>query len=178
MPSLSVTALAVDPTNPNVIYAGTGSASSSIFSNRAAVAKGVLKSTDGGQTWTLVGRQQFAGSTIKAVEISAAGVLMVTTDGTGVGGGGLFRSTDGGASFTDLRTANLNKPTDGIDNDGDGTLDEADEAFPAGAVTDLIIDPLNPSRMFAGVAGLGVYVSKDAGQNWNPVNTGITRLAT
>ena len=178
MPSLSVTALAVDPTNPNVIYAGTGSASSSIFSNRAAVAKGVLKSTDGGQTWTLVGRKQFSGSTIKAVEISAAGVLMVTTDGTGVGGGGLFRSTDGGANFTDLRAASVNKPTDGIDNDGDGTVDEADEAFPAGAVTDLIIDPLNPSRMFAGVAGRGVYLSNDGGQNWNPVNTGITRLAT
>jgi outer membrane protein OmpA-like peptidoglycan-associated protein len=178
MPSLSITALAVDPSNPNIIYAGTGSASSSSFSGRAAVAMGVLKSTDGGQTWTLVGRSQFLGSTIKAVEVTAGGVLMVTTDGTGVGGGGLFRSTNGGASFSDLRFDSLGKLTDTIDNDGDGTVDEADEAFPAGAVTDLILDPVNLLRMFAGVAGKGVYISDDAGQSWSPVNNNISRLAT
>ena len=46
----AIGALAVDPTNPRVIYAGTGEANYSIDSNFGA---GILRSADGGTTWTL-----------------------------------------------------------------------------------------------------------------------------
>jgi len=47
-PSLEIGALALDPSNPDTVYAGT-SFSNSFFSNLGA---GILKSSDGGATWT------------------------------------------------------------------------------------------------------------------------------
>ena len=50
--SLAVGSIAIDPSNPNVVYVGTGEANNSCDSYFGA---GILKSTDAGSTWTLIG---------------------------------------------------------------------------------------------------------------------------
>jgi MBG domain (YGX type) len=49
--SLAIGAVAIDPNNPNTVFAGTGEAD---FSVDSYYGQGLLKSTDAGQTWTLI----------------------------------------------------------------------------------------------------------------------------
>jgi hypothetical protein len=101
------------------------------------------------------------------------GDLVVSTKATG--GNGLFRSTDGGQSFIDIADA---RTTDGIDNDGDTTKDEADEALFDRQVSDLAQDPGSPTRVYAAVPRVGVFISNDNGATWAPVNNaGLTNVA-
>src|SRR3989449_2005486 len=57
-PSLSIGSLAIDPTNSSIIYVGTGEQN---FSGDSYSGAGVLKSTDGGTTWTQQGANVFLG---------------------------------------------------------------------------------------------------------------------
>jgi photosystem II stability/assembly factor-like uncharacterized protein len=78
----SVRAFAIDPVNPQTLYAGTQ-------------ADGVFKSSDGGSTWTATSAEvpPFA---VNAMVVDSAGTVFVGNDA------GLFRSRDGGASWTIL----------------------------------------------------------------------------
>jgi outer membrane protein OmpA-like peptidoglycan-associated protein len=111
--SLSISALARDRADPQTIYAGTGRVSSFRTEGEGI---GILKSTDGGDTWTQIGRAFFNGTTITG--IYANGDNLVVTSQRGV-----FHSADGGAFFT--RITDQPRPTaDGVDNDGDTNIDE------------------------------------------------------
>jgi hypothetical protein len=154
MPSLAIGAVTVDPTDAsgNTVWAGTGS-----FSNgfEGGDAIGLYRTTDGGATWQLLGTEM-AGFRVKEVlpttVITGTGqlILVATTDG-----GGLFRSVDGGASFTQGATG-----------------------LPPGSVSSLIVDPNNPSTFFAAVPGQGIFRSTDgAGATWTQVTTGIPAAA-
>jgi hypothetical protein len=104
--------LAVDPSNPQVIYAGTGEANYVRDSDYGA---GVLKSTDGGNNWFLVSGR-FPGPSISRILVAPA------TDTKGVAAGttlyaavvpfgaiapnpscGIYRSDNGGISWRKLR---------------------------------------------------------------------------
>jgi Ca2+-binding RTX toxin-like protein/outer membrane protein OmpA-like peptidoglycan-associated protein len=186
-PTLSISALVISPrdadgalvtastpTSKLVLYAGTGSTSSgsALFNNLGATtAIGILKSSDGGATWTLL--DQLAGNAITSMVALRNGDLVVSTKATG--GNGLFRSTDGGQSFIDIADA---RTTDGINNDGDTDTDEADEALFDRAVSDLAQDPGSPTRVYAAVPRVGVFISNDNGATWAPVNNaGLTNVA-
>ncbi|HLQ78409.1 MAG TPA: hypothetical protein VK210_13700, partial [Terriglobia bacterium] len=78
--------------------------------------------------------------------------------------GGIFRSTNGGASFTKNE---LVAP-------GLGVI-PFEDAIPAGSVTDIVQDPfIGADRYYAAVTGGGVYVSNNSGQTWSQVNIGLT----
>lgn len=92
-PSLSMGALAIDPLNPNIIYAGTGEAT---YSGASYYGAGLLKTTDAGETWTNI-RTGLPNSTYfsrlhirpnKNDELIAA-----------LGNSGLYRSTNFGESW-------------------------------------------------------------------------------
>src|SRR5215510_14367374 len=80
----SVGAVAVAPSEPNVVYVGTGDRSGWSFTP----GKGVYKSTDGGKTWTNVGLRasQYIGSLIVAPR--DPNVVLVAAQGRGGRGGG------------------------------------------------------------------------------------------
>jgi fibronectin-binding autotransporter adhesin len=156
MASISISSLAFDPTDAThkTLVAGTGDisnggfASRSLFStpaNFGGLQNGLLYSTNGGTTWTHIGAAALSGQSV--VE---AGASFFT--------GALYRSTNGGATFTTVS--------------GTGGL-------PTGPVTSLVGDPANPNTFYAAVtasnagtkAQTAVYKSTDGGATWNAVFT-------
>jgi len=86
--NMAVTCITQNPTNTQELYLGTGEG----YGNADAIrGLGIYKSTDGGATWSLLPTTFFRVSKLK---FSAAGVLFASTST------GLFRSTNGGTSFT------------------------------------------------------------------------------
>ena len=137
--SLAMGSIAVDPTNPSIIYAGTGEQH---FSADSYYGCGVLRSADAGASWTQLGAAQFdtanGGAKIAKVAIdpTTPTTILVASDF------GVYRSTNSGTTFT---------------------------LSLSGSASDLVIDPSNPSIVYAaignafGAAANGVYKSTDGG---------------
>jgi photosystem II stability/assembly factor-like uncharacterized protein len=92
-PSLSIGSLALDPNNPSTIYAGTGEP----FTGDSFPGVGILKSTDGGQTWTNI-QGPFVNGHIGGIAVdpnNSQNVLAAFE-------GGVERSTDGGNTWTQV----------------------------------------------------------------------------
>ncbi len=125
--------LAIDPSQPQTIYAGTDG-------------EGVLKSTDGGGTWSAIN----AGLTNIVIHALAIDPARPQTIYAGTDGGGVFKSTDAGNSWSTANTS-LGDPY----------------------ILALAIDPTSPQTVYAGTYG-GVFKSADAGGSWSAINTGLT----
>jgi len=93
-PSLAIGALTIDPSNPDTIYAGTGEED---FAYDSYNGTGILKSTDGGQTWT---------NTVGPFDqVSISGLSVNPTDSTTILASssiGIFRSSDAGATWNSM----------------------------------------------------------------------------
>jgi photosystem II stability/assembly factor-like uncharacterized protein len=153
--SLAMGSIALDPLNPEIVYAGTGEQN---FSGDSYYGCGVLKSTNGGQTWTELGKDVFdlatGGRRIsrvvvdKATANTAGAIVFAATDN------GLFRSTDAGATWT-------RSPATGD---------------PSGAITDIVADTTTAGVFYAaggdisGPARNGIYRTTDSGVSWTKVS--------
>jgi hypothetical protein len=98
LPNLAIASLAMDPTNSNVIYAGTGE----VYPGDGVRGAGIFKTTDGGANWThLTGTQNS--------EFYYVNKLVVSKNGThnvyAATWTGIWRSTDGGTTWTQVHTA-------------------------------------------------------------------------
>jgi hypothetical protein len=113
-PTLAVGALSYAPSNPQIIYVGTGEAT---FSGVSYGGEGILKSTDGGLNWVQLATTPFIKGTAFSdlvVSPSNANLLVASTAiglfgrpavrPAGIGARGLWRSTDGGATWTQTVT--------------------------------------------------------------------------
>jgi hypothetical protein len=112
--SVSVGAMAIDPNNLNTVYAGTGVPTTA---STAQPGIGILKSTNAGKSWTLIGANIFGpgstegGARISQISISDAPpgsglterIYVAVTSG-GEFGPGIYESTDGGNTWTDTTT--------------------------------------------------------------------------
>jgi len=158
--SLAIGALAVAPSDDAVIYAGTGEGA---LSGDSMFGDGILRSSNGGKNWAHVSGNYFQG-------VSVAGLAVDPTNADhlyaailrGRGGArrvtppshsryGLWESKDGGESWTLLK---------------------ASQSESNGA-TDVAIDPLNPSVVYASFWGDAMYKSTDGGANWSPMMNGL-----
>lgn len=156
----SIGALAIAPSNPKVIYAGTGE--SDIRSNLSS-GDGVYKSIDGGQTWMNVGLRETRQISKIVVDPKNADVVYVAALGHAYASNpdrGVYKSTDGGASWTKV-------------------LDQGPDI----GASDLAIAINNPSVLFAmtwnarrppwstyaplGGPGGGLFRSTDRGETWS-----------
>ncbi|HEX8117664.1 MAG TPA: hypothetical protein VF521_10375, partial [Pyrinomonadaceae bacterium] len=158
---LAVGWIAFAPSNPSVVYAGMGDMDSSYLGS------GVLKSTDGGQTWRRVSNQTLPDGVIARLEVDPTNPERVylaqhlTTDRSNnvSTAGGFYLSTDGGVNWTK-------------------TL--------AGQARDLVIHPSDPQTLYATLAARlttggagsppGLYRSTDGGATWANVPVPITGL--
>lgn len=169
---LSISSLSLDPTDPahKTLIAGTGlTANGSVAStyvSTGGLRDGLLYSNDGGATWTRLGASTFANQTVSDV-VSRGSVIVAGTyelSGTFVApiqktAGGLYRSTDGGATFAPLSGGS--------------------SGLPNGPVTSIVGDPANTSKLYAAVtapdqtnagrASTAIYVSNDTGATWTQI---------
>ncbi len=160
----SIGAVAVAPSDPNVIYAGTGSA---CIRGNVSPGDGIYKSTDAGKTWVHVGLEDAGQIGRIAVHPEDPDLAYVAVLGHAFGPNeqrGVFRSRDGGKTW-------------------ERVLFVSDRA---GAV-DLALDPTNPRILYAAVweavrkpwmfvsggEGSGLYRSRDGGDTWEKLERGF-----
>jgi photosystem II stability/assembly factor-like uncharacterized protein len=151
--SLAIGSIALDPSNHNIIYAGTGEDNNNLDGYTGA---GILKSTDGGTTWTnlpgpFVGPFDSAtgGGSIGSLAVHPSNGQILLAGASLPGNDGVFRSIDGGTNWTNVLG-------------GSG--------FPA---TGVVFDPTNGNNAFAAIGASqgnssnGIYGSTDAGVTWS-----------
>ncbi len=157
--TLAMGAIAIAPSNTSIIYAGTGEADDL----ESLYGMGILKSTDGGTTWTLSqgnpGKAEFNLQHISQIVVNPTNpnLVYVAVEGpenTGgpVGFAGIWVSANGGLNWKNTTTSiSVNAE-----------------------YTDLVMDPVNPNILFAAVgtihgnAANGLYVTTNGGQTWAP----------
>ena len=156
----NIGAVAVAPSNPKVIYVGTGE---SDIRNTLLTGDGMYKSTDAGKTWTKIGlaethvisRIVVDPSNPDIVYVAALGHVWAPNPERGV-----YKSTDGGKTWK--RILYVNDQTGAID---------------------LVMDPRDPQIMYAalwqahrthwgfssGGPGSGIYKTRDGGASWTNI---------
>ena len=160
--SLSIGTLDLDPTDAShqTLVAGVGRYSS--FGRIGGDRIGLLRTTDGGATWTEVADGGFfTGSNIYGVAARGATIIVtVESADAGANGDGLYRSTDTGATWTQI-------------SDGDGST----TGLPAGSYFDVAGNRLGTNRLFTAVFGAeanggvsGLYRSTDTGATWTKIS--------
>src|SRR5215472_1649947 len=153
----SVGAIAVSPADADVVYIGTGEG---FPRYPASFGDGVYKSEDGAKTWKRVGLEKTERIARIAIDPADAKVVLVAAMGHEWGPNeerGIFRSADGGATWT--RTLFVNATT---------------------GASDVAFDPKDPKIVYAGMfdyqrypwlirsggPGSGLYRSEDGGVTW------------
>ena len=127
--------LVVHPANPDLVLA--------IVSGQGA---GILKSTDGGNTWQLLANNRFEGQALNSIAVHPTDTDTMYLAAAWFG---LWKSTDGGANWDQL-------------------------SLPGGLATDVIIAKFDDKVLFAAVVGNsgaqqaqnGIYRSTDSGATW------------
>jgi uncharacterized protein (TIGR03437 family) len=179
---ISITSLALDPTNANIVYAGSAGG-------------GVFKTTNGGDTWTPM-RTGLAEGVYLDIEVDPGNPQTVYAANTSLqlsGRGALFKSTDGGQSWTGFGPVSVFSVTLDPANSSViylGTVLGVIKSVNAGppfeqptlstAVVDIAIDPSNPAVLYAATRFARVAKSADGGQTWVASSQGLPRseLAT
>lgn len=165
-PSLSVGALVMHPSNPNIIYCGTGEGNSAID---VYPGFGVLKSTDMGDTWNLVGLTEALH--IPSMDIHPlnpnivyASVMAFRSFGQNKG---IYKSTNGGVNWA--RVLFVSDSTSGVD----VKVSPDDLNIVYAAMWERIRTP--PSISKTGGISSGLYRSSNGGANWQQlgVSNGI-----
>lgn len=169
-----VRTIAIDPRAPSTLYAGTAGS-------------GIFKTTDSGQSWVSA---NLPGASVATITIGADSALYAGTRGK------IYQSVDGGktwrVSLTDMADPaffgiavdpkfpqivyegneyGVSKSTDrgqGWDSGGDDALKD---------VTFLQMHATKSGAVFAGTDGHGIFLSENAGAQWKPINTGLTKLS-
>src|SRR5213594_2419184 len=161
----SIGAIAVAPSNPNVIYVGTGAG---IIRPDLAIGDGMYKSTDAGKTWTHLGLRDTQQIARVEVDPKNPNRLFVAALGHPYGPNeerGIFRSTDGGASFQKVLYRDEN--TGGKDVD----IDPSDPNIVYATMWEQRQGPWE-NAAWGGSTG-GIFKSTDGGATWKPIMKGM-----
>lgn len=160
----NIGAIAVAPSDPNVIYVGTGNPD---VRNTMLTGDGMYKSTDGGKTWTkdglaateIISRIVVDPNNPDIVYVAALGHVLASNPQRGI-----YKSTDGGHTWGKILYVN----------DQTGAIDiEMDPSNPRTLYVAMWQVSRKPWLLSSGGPGSGIYKSTDAGVTW----TNITHAA-
>ncbi|MEN8928333.1 MAG: glycosyl hydrolase, partial [Flavobacteriales bacterium] len=158
--------ITIDPNNNASIWLGTGE---NVGGRHVGIGHGIYHSKDGGKTWEDMGLKNSEHISKIIVHPKNPDIIWVAAQGplwSKGGERGLYKSMDGGKTWKN--TLFINEWT---------------------GATDLVIDPTNPSILYAatwqrhrnvavlmgGGPGTSVYKSTDGGENWNKIDNGIPK---
>jgi photosystem II stability/assembly factor-like uncharacterized protein len=173
LPSLAIGALAMDPNNPNILYAGTGEN----FAGFAGM--GVFKSVNGGASWTFLnststdttvnslGTEWGAINRIAISPFNSNLLLVATARTSSTRQGAIMRSVDGGNTWTRILLA-----AGSVTSGSNTNFGNASPPVPM----DVRFDPNNANNVVAGTANGHMYYSRDAGQSWTQTGPLLTTL--
>ena len=164
--SYSTGCITLDPSNPEIVWLGTGE---NVGGRHVAYGDGVYRSADGGKTWKNMGLKNSEHISEIIVHPDNSNVVWVAAQGplwTKGGERGLYKTTDGGTTWKRV-------------------LGDAEWT----GVTDIMIDPRNPSILYAatwdrhrtvaalmgGGPGTGLYRSDDGGEHWTQLTQGLPK---
>jgi photosystem II stability/assembly factor-like uncharacterized protein len=166
-PTTSIGDVAVAPSNPDIVWMGTGEANIFRSSNAGA---GVYKSTDAGRTWQHMGLADTYTIPRIVIHPTNPDTVYVAASGhewTNNAERGLYQTTDGGKTWE--KVINVNEKTGVIDL----VMDPADPNTLYAATWQRVRLKWNDPRTFADYTGSGVHKSTDGGKTWAPINTGL-----
>ena len=170
-PSQSIGAIAVAPSDHNIIYVASGEG---LHRPDLSVGNGIYKSTDAGKTWTHLGLRD--GQQIPALVVDPRDPNKVFAAVLGHPYGpnqerGVFRSTDGGNTWQKILYKDEN--TGGSDIEID--LSNPDVLY--ASLWEAREGPWEDNNQFQGIGG-GLFKSTDAGNTWHPLTNGLPKNVT
>src|SRR5947207_6680755 len=130
----SIGALAVAPSDPNIVWAGTGEA---FIRSHISVGEGIFKSTDGGKTWSRMGLEKTGRIARVVVDPANPNIVLACALGHAYGPQqerGVFRTSDGGSNWERVLFVDPNT-----------------------GCSDLAMDPANSRILFAGMSQLEIH---------------------
>jgi photosystem II stability/assembly factor-like uncharacterized protein len=164
--SYSIGCVVLDPSNPEIVWVGTGE---NVGGRHVAFGDGVYRSGDGGANWKNMGLKNSQHISEIIVDPTDSNTVYVASQGplwSPGGDRGLFKTTDGGATWTNVLS------------DGEWT-----------GVTDVVMDSRNSQILYAAtwqhhrtVAAVidggpesGIYRTDDGGSNWTRLKQGLPK---
>ncbi len=156
-PVSSVGSLAIAPSDPNIVWAGTGE---TFIRSHISLGQGIYKSIDAGKTWKLMGLEQTGRIGRVLINPRNADIVFACALGHAYGPQperGVFRTSDGGTTWQQVLKVDENT-----------------------GCSDIVMDPNNSNLLFAGMwqlelhtwnrtsggPGSGLYKSTDGGLTW------------
>ena len=163
-PSYSTGCITLDPSNPETVWVGSGE---NVGGRHVGYGDGIYKSLNGGKTWKNMGLKNSEHISEIIVHPTNSDIVWVAAQGplwNKGGERGLYKTTDGGSSWK--KVLGNNEWT---------------------GVTDIMIDPRNPKRLYAatwdrhrtvaalmgGGPGTALYRSEDGGETWTELTNGL-----
>ena len=165
-PTQSIGDLAIARSNPDILYVASGEG---LRRPDLSVGDGIYKSVDGGRTWTHLGLRD--GQAIPAIRVDPRDPDRVFAAVLGHPYGpneerGIFRSTDGGATWQKVLYRNAN--TGGCDLE----IDPSNPDIVYAALWESRLGPWEDRNEFDGTSG-GIFKSTDGGSTWTRLSTGL-----
>jgi photosystem II stability/assembly factor-like uncharacterized protein len=156
----SIGSLAIAPTDPNIVWAGTGE---TFIRSNISIGNGIYKSTDAGKTWTRMGLEKTGRIGRIVIDPHDPNVVFAAALGHSYGPQperGVYRTRDGGKTWEQVLFVDENT-----------------------GASDIAMDPNNPQILFAGMwqleiktwgkfsggPGSGIFVSRDGGTTWKRI---------
>jgi photosystem II stability/assembly factor-like uncharacterized protein len=168
MPVAAIGALAVAPSDPSVVWAGTGEAWA--IRDSDVIGDGIYKSVDAGRTWVHKGLDETGRIGRIIVHPSNPDVVFACAIGRITGSQqerGVFRTTDGGATWQRVLFVDENTGCSGL---------SIDAKNPRTLFAGTWQVEMHPWAMLSGGPGSGIYVSRDGGETWSKVEaTGLPK---
>jgi photosystem II stability/assembly factor-like uncharacterized protein len=165
-PTQSIGAIAVAPSDPNIIYVGSGEG---LHRPDLSVGNGIYKSTDAGTTWTHLALENAQQIPALAVDPHDPNRLFAAVLGHPYGPSaerGIFRSTDGGVTWQKVLYKDEN--TGGSDVE----MDPSNPNVLYAALWEVREGPWEDGNIFSGTGG-GLFKTIDGGTTWKQLSNGV-----